>query len=102
MDRRRFLLTSLAAALVAPLTAAAQRGDGVRRIGYLANAPRTPVTDSFWEAFVAGLQEHGWIQPQTIVIERRYVEPGVETAIYQISFPFSAGRTSSDLTATRR
>jgi len=53
----------------------------VRRIGYLANSPRTPVTDSFWEAFVAGLQEHGWIQPRSIVIERRYVEPGMDTAL---------------------
>ena len=81
MDRRHFLLTSLAGTLVAPPAAAAQGGGGVRRIGYLANAPRTPVTDSFWEAFVAGLQEHGWIQPRSIVIERRYVEPGMETAI---------------------
>src|ERR1700752_23317 len=81
MDRRHFLLTPLAGALVAPLTATAQRGDGVRRIGYLVTAPRTPTTDSFWEAFVAGLQEHGWIQSGSIVIERRLVEPGVEHLI---------------------
>jgi putative ABC transport system substrate-binding protein len=81
MHRRHFLLTSLAGALVAPISAAAQREGGVRRIGYLAIAPRTPATDSFWEAFVAGLQEHGWIQPRSIVIERRYVDPGMETAI---------------------
>jgi putative ABC transport system substrate-binding protein len=39
------------------------------------------VTDSFWDAFVAGLHEHGWVQPRSIVIERRYLELGMEPAI---------------------
>ena len=81
MDRRRFLLTSVAGALAAPPGAAAQRAGGVRRIGYLANAPRTPVTDSFWEAFVAGLQEQGWVQPRSIIIERRYLELGMQPVL---------------------
>jgi len=39
------------------------------------------VTDAFWEAFVAGLQEHGWTESRSIVIERRYVEPRKEAAL---------------------
>jgi putative ABC transport system substrate-binding protein len=36
-----------------PLASGAQQG-AVRRIGYIGNVPRTPVTVSFGEAFVAG------------------------------------------------
>ena len=81
VNRRHFLLTSLTGAIAAPRVVAAQRAGGVRRIVYLGNAPTTPVTDSFWDAFVAGLQEHGWVQPRSIVIERRYLELGMEPAI---------------------
>jgi len=56
VNRRHFLLTSLTGAIAAPRVVAAQRAGGVRRIAYLGNAPTTPVTDSFWDAFVAGLQ----------------------------------------------
>jgi putative ABC transport system substrate-binding protein len=52
----------------------------VRRIGLLANAPRTPVTDSFWDAFVTRLREHGWAEPRNIVIDRRDVELRREAA----------------------
>ena len=40
MDRRRFLLTSVAGALVAPLAAEAQAGK-VARIGYMMLSPLT-------------------------------------------------------------
>ena len=39
MDRRRFLLTSLAGAFAVPLAAGAQKGDKVRRIGFLGIVP---------------------------------------------------------------
>jgi hypothetical protein len=67
MDRRRFLLTTLAGALSAPLAAAAQRGT-------------TPVVGVFspwgpslhplgqWELFERGLREPGWTSGSTIVI----------------------------------
>src|SRR5678815_4766992 len=74
MDRRRFVLTSLAGALV-PLVRATAQPATLRRIGYVANVQRTPVTDSFQSAFVAGLREHGWIESQNVVIiERRLAE----------------------------
>jgi hypothetical protein len=74
MDRRSFLLTSLAGALAAPMGVRAQPA-AVRRIGFIANAPRTMVTDSFLDAFVAGLQEHGWVESRNVVLERRYGYP---------------------------
>jgi putative ABC transport system substrate-binding protein len=79
MDRRRFLLTSLGGALAAPLYGQGQQAVG-RQIAFIASTPRTPVTDSFWEAFVAGLQEKGWVESRNITIERRYVEMQQETA----------------------
>jgi putative ABC transport system substrate-binding protein len=78
MSRRRFLLTSLAGALAAPLCGQGQQAVG-RQIAFIAGTPRTPVTDSFWEAFVAGLQEKGWVESRNITIERRYVEMQQET-----------------------
>jgi putative tryptophan/tyrosine transport system substrate-binding protein len=80
MDRRRFLLTSLAGALAAPLTARAQEAPA-RRIGVIAAAPRTPVTDSFWEAFQSGLREHGWIETRNIVVERRDIQVREDAAL---------------------
>ena len=80
MDRRRFLLASLSGVVVLPRAAEAQPA-AVRRIGYVGNLPRTPVTEAFLDAFMAGLREHGWIDSQTVVIERRFVEPRKEAAI---------------------
>ena len=52
----------------------AQPAGKVARVGYISNAPRTPLTDSWWNALVAGLREHGWTEHQNLVIERRYAE----------------------------
>ena len=73
MDRRRFLLTSLAGVLAAPLVAESQPTSMVYRIGYLAGfsplAPRPAV-----EAFRQGLRELGWVEGQNIVIDYRFAE----------------------------
>jgi len=66
MDRRRFLLTSLAGALGAPLAAGAQQA---RKIGYLVldlaeNAPRR-------EAFRQGLRDLGYVEGRDVVIDYR-------------------------------
>jgi putative ABC transport system substrate-binding protein len=80
MQRRSFVAGM--AAVVADLTVvAAPRAETLRRIGYLASAPRTRITDSFWDAFVAGLHEHGWIESQNILIERRYIEMQQQAAL---------------------
>jgi putative ABC transport system substrate-binding protein len=72
MDRRRFLLTSLAGALAAPLAAEAQQAAKVARIGLLAlnlaAAPHLP------EAFRQGLRDLGYVEGRNIVIEYRDAE----------------------------
>ncbi len=89
MRRRHFVERSFGAAvawplalgaLATPLSARAQQAAAVRRIGVIVGV-RSPMTDSFWAAFVAGLQEHGWIESRNIVIERRYIELRKEAAL---------------------
>jgi putative ABC transport system substrate-binding protein len=71
MDRRRFLLTSLAGALAAPLAAEAQPASGkVYRIGFLQQTPNTPAFN-YTETFRQGLRDHGYVEGQNIVIEHR-------------------------------
>jgi putative tryptophan/tyrosine transport system substrate-binding protein len=73
VDRRRFLVTSLAGTLGAPLAARAQQTGKVYRIGFL--SPNSPAaTAPYSEAFRRGLRELGWIEGQNIVIEYRFAE----------------------------
>jgi putative ABC transport system substrate-binding protein len=70
MDRRRFLLTSLAS-LAAPLAAEAQEAGKVYRIGLL--SPYSSAESVSWhQAFRRGLRDLGWIEGQNITIEPRY------------------------------
>jgi len=70
MDRRRFLLTSLAGALVAPLVAEAQQAGRMARIAFLTTtAPGgSPTTD----AFLHGLRERGYVEGRNLTIEWRW------------------------------
>jgi putative ABC transport system substrate-binding protein len=70
MDRRRFLLTSLAGALASPLGAEAQPAGKMYRIGFLQTVPDTPATN-FLEVFRHGLRDLGYVAGQNIVIEYR-------------------------------
>ena len=76
MDRRRFLLTSLAGALTAPLAAGAQPAAKVWRIGYLgAGSPPPPSAQpSPLNSFRQGLRELGYTEGQHITIEYRWSE----------------------------
>jgi putative tryptophan/tyrosine transport system substrate-binding protein len=77
MDRRRFLLTSLAGALAAPRTAATQGAGKGARIGYLiANAERGPLDDAFDQA----LRGLGWIEGRNITVQRRYLAGRMDQA----------------------
>jgi ABC-type uncharacterized transport system substrate-binding protein len=68
MDRRRFLLTSLAGALAAPLAAGAQSGRRVPIVGYV----DSDATGRRWrDGFERGLGDHGYVQGQTIAVEVR-------------------------------
>jgi hypothetical protein len=75
MDRRRFLLTSLAGALARPLATEAQQAARVYRIG-MADEPtdtanRPPGVQSAIDAFNTALRDHGWIENQNFVFVRR-------------------------------
>jgi putative tryptophan/tyrosine transport system substrate-binding protein len=68
MDRRRFLLTSLAGALAVPLAAEAQQAPKVHRIGTIfAELPMTPGQGPFWDR----MRELGWVYGQNVVAEHR-------------------------------
>ena len=70
MDRRRFLLTSLAGALATPLTARAQQAMKVAQIGYLSGPPLSANAARI-EAFRQGLRELNYVEGKNIIIEWR-------------------------------
>jgi len=71
MDRRRFLLTSLAGALAAPRRAGAQQVAKVSHVGYLGNKPIVvPIIDAFY----AGLREQGYVIGRDVLVEERYAD----------------------------
>jgi hypothetical protein len=67
MDRRRFLLTSLAGALAAPRAAEAQQARKVHHIGFLP-AGASPAHRQQFDALREGLRELGYVEGKTIVI----------------------------------
>src|SRR5260370_5192218 len=74
MDRRRFLSTTVAGILAAPLGAEAQDAGKVARIGRLEQGSRSTPD----EAFRQGLPELGYVRGQNIVIEYRYADEKAE------------------------
>jgi putative tryptophan/tyrosine transport system substrate-binding protein len=73
VDRRRFLLTSLAGALAAPLGAEAQPAAKVNRIGLLGGSPpNSPGGRRAWDGFFQGMRELGYVEGQNILIEGRF------------------------------
>ena len=70
MDRRRFLLASLAATVCAPLAGAAQPAK-LARLGVLVFG--TPETDAF-PAIRLGLSALGYVEGRNIVFEHRYAD----------------------------
>jgi putative ABC transport system substrate-binding protein len=72
MDRRRFLLTSLAGAFATPLSTGAQQAGKVPRIGFLGPPPGTG--GQLVQSFQQGLRELGYIEGQNITIEYRWTD----------------------------
>jgi putative ABC transport system substrate-binding protein len=68
MDRRHFLLTSLAGALIAPVAAETQQASKVYRIGWLAPDPRSARNEPFFHA----MRELGYVKGQTLMVEYRH------------------------------
>ena len=77
MDRRRFLLTSVAGVLAAPLAAEAQQAGKKYRIGCLYNGNPTqsaPTVDAFRE----GMRELGWVDGQNVSLEYRWADGNLD------------------------
>ena len=72
MDRRRFLLTSLAGALAAPLVAEAQEPTRIRVAFLGAESPST--NQHYLDAFRQGLAEHGYVEGHNLTLETRWAE----------------------------
>ena len=76
MDRRRFLLTSLAGALATPRAAEAQQEAGkVARVGVLWPGPSAP-PGTRMDSLRQGLRESGYIEGKNLAIDLRHAEGG--------------------------
>jgi putative ABC transport system substrate-binding protein len=76
VSRRNFLVLSGVGAIGAPRTARAQGASKMRRIGFLgARARSTPSQpDVYYDAFVKGMRELGYVEGQNIAIEWRFAD----------------------------
>ena len=71
MERRTFLAMVSGSLLAAPLAAEAQPAGKVWRIGWLGISPPSALLS---QAFLQGLRDHGFVEGQNVIIERRYSE----------------------------
>src|SRR4029453_1612474 len=78
MDRRRFLLTALAGAVVAPRAVEAQPAGKVAQVGYLSLGTATTNAE-LRKAFIDGLRDHGWLEGKNLSIEYRWQGAGKST-----------------------
>jgi ABC-type uncharacterized transport system substrate-binding protein len=70
VDRRRFLLTSLAGALATPRCAWAQPAGGSYRVGILSNVPiSNPRGARLWGEFAQALRDLGYVEGRNLTIE---------------------------------
>jgi putative ABC transport system substrate-binding protein len=76
MDRRRFLLTSLAGAVARPPAAGAQQTPKLPRVGILSEGDPGP--NPTRERFESGLREHGYVPGTNVVLERRFADGRLE------------------------
>ena len=75
MDRRAFLTGLTGGLLAAPLAAEAKQAGKIPQIGYLSGF--SPEYDNTWfAAFRQGLQDIGYVEGKTILIEKRHVSIG--------------------------
>ena len=77
MDRRRFLLTSMAGVLAAPFAAEAQQAGQVARIGVLLALAREQMSHLV-KAFEDGLRDLGYVPGRNVVIESRFADGKLE------------------------
>jgi ABC-type uncharacterized transport system substrate-binding protein len=75
MRRIRLAVVLALSLFLAPLAGEAQQVGKVYRIGWLGIAPpSSPPLQTPSEAFLQGLRDHGFVEGQNVIIERRYSE----------------------------
>jgi putative tryptophan/tyrosine transport system substrate-binding protein len=77
MDRRRFLLTSLAGALATPIGGVAQQQGKVYKIGLLGPL-LVEQAEPYFAVFRQRMREHGWVEGQHFTLEIRMAEGRLE------------------------
>ena len=81
IPRRAFLIGLGLTGFVVPGPTRAQPPGKLPRVGYISNVPSGSLFADVWrQAFVDGLREHGWVENQNVVIERRYAEVRTEAS----------------------
>jgi len=81
MRRREFITLLGVAAAARPLTARAQQGERIRRIGVLMHLPENdPETQGRMRAFLQGLQQLGWTEGRNLRIDYRFGAADVDRA----------------------
>ena len=76
MQKRRRVVAALGLiAIAAPFAVFAQQPAKIRRIGFLAARSRpTPSNPDYYDAFVQGMRELGYVEGKNLVIEWRYAD----------------------------
>jgi putative tryptophan/tyrosine transport system substrate-binding protein len=73
IERRKFVAALGGAAVAWPLTARAQQGERIRRIGVLLpNTVDDPIGQAFYAAFLQGLEQLGWTDGRNVHIDTRW------------------------------
>ena len=76
MNRRDALLVLASVTLVAPCRLFAQERSKIRRIGFLALRSRSTSAnpDPYYDAFLQGMREHGYVEGKNLAIEWRFAD----------------------------
>src|SRR4029453_19290063 len=99
MDRRRFLLTSMAGVLAVPFTAGGQQVVKTARIGVLVTGPR-PEEHSCVLALRRGFSELGYMEGRTHVLEIRWAEGRPEEAFPRLAAELVAAKVDLIVSVT--
>jgi putative ABC transport system substrate-binding protein len=105
MDRR-FLLTSLAGAVAAPITAKAQQPSKVHQIGCLIYGSPVEFEDRI-RALRAGLRDYGYVEGKNITLEFRWAEtaeqlPELAADLVRLNVDVIFANSSTEVEAARR
>jgi putative tryptophan/tyrosine transport system substrate-binding protein len=78
MDRRRFLLTSLAGVLAAPLAGGAQQTGKVYQVGLLSNGGNPATWRVQYAAFVDAMRELNYVEGRNLIIKPAFADGRAE------------------------